>query len=154
VIFDSCHSGSGTRSGSDTRVRGGPYEGEIPDNLDDDIVLPRTRGARVPDKFRHHGLQSHILLAACASHELAHENRNSGAFTAALLKALKGVDTAELTYEGLIERMDKLKTYVPRPPLQGHIFKERADSRLSVKATTGAGSSSTGRLPTPNLFWT
>ena len=111
VIFDSCHSGSGTRSESDTRIRGGPHEGEIPANLDDDIVDSGTRGARVPDKFRHHGLRSHVLLAACAPHERAHETRSSGAFTGALLKALEGANTAELTYDGLIKRMETLATY-------------------------------------------
>jgi hypothetical protein len=122
VIFDSCYSGSGTRSG-DTRIRGGLCAGEIPDDLDDDIVraasthvltASSTRGARVLNKFRHHGLRSHVLLAACAPDEPALEHKTSGAFTGALLKALHGVNTAELTYEGLIERMDKLKTYVPR----------------------------------------
>ena len=119
MIFDSCHSGSGTRSESDTRVRGGPYEGEIPLDLDDDIVIPSTRGARVPDKFRHHGLRSHVLLAACAPHELAHEKKSSGAFTGALLKALNGANTAELTYQSWIDRMETLPTYVPLESLQG-----------------------------------
>ncbi|KAJ2925983.1 hypothetical protein H1R20_g11114, partial [Candolleomyces eurysporus] len=114
VIFDSCHSGSGTRSESGTRVRGGPHEGDVPADLDDDIVLSTgsTRGTRVPDKFRHHGLRSHVLLAACAPHEQAHESGSSGAFTKTLLGALNGANTTELTYEGLIERMESLKTKV------------------------------------------
>ncbi|RXW18480.1 hypothetical protein EST38_g7376 [Candolleomyces aberdarensis] len=127
VILDCCHSGSGTRSDSDTRIRGGPCEGEIPANLDEDLKpadlgedpeLPRTRGAQVKPKFEHHGLRSHVLLAACAPHEFAHENGSSGAFTVALLKALNGVNTAELTYEGLMERMDKLQTQTPQ--CEGH----------------------------------
>ncbi|RXW18479.1 hypothetical protein EST38_g7377 [Candolleomyces aberdarensis] len=116
VIFDSCHSGSGTRSESDrdTRVRGGPHEGDVPPDLDDDIVRSTgsTRGIRVPDKFRHHGLRSHVLLAACAPHEQAHESGSSGAFTKTLLGALNGANTTQLTYEGLIERMETLKTKV------------------------------------------
>ncbi|KAJ2921616.1 hypothetical protein H1R20_g15479, partial [Candolleomyces eurysporus] len=119
VILDCCHSGSGTRSDSDTRIRGGPCEGEVPANLDEDLKpadpdedleLPRTRGAQIKPKFEHYGLRSHVLLAACAPHEFAHENGSSGAFTVALLKALNGVNTAELTYQGLMERMDKLQT--------------------------------------------
>jgi hypothetical protein len=58
-------------------------------------------------------------LAACAPHERAHETQSSGAFTGALLRALKGANTAELTYEGLIERMETLTTYVPFESLQG-----------------------------------
>ncbi|KAJ2921615.1 hypothetical protein H1R20_g15478, partial [Candolleomyces eurysporus] len=122
VIFDSCHSGSGTRSESGTRVRGGPHEGDVPADLDDEIVLSTdsTRGTRVPDKFRHHGLRSHVLLAACAPHEQAHESGSSGAFTKTLLGALRGANTTELTYEGLIERMESLKTKVAntKPILQ------------------------------------
>ncbi|KAJ2923933.1 hypothetical protein H1R20_g13173, partial [Candolleomyces eurysporus] len=116
VILDSCHSGSGTRSGSDIRVRGGPCEGDIPEDLDDHLVKKESshRGARVPDKFRHHGLRSHVLLAACAPHERAHEVKTSGAFTDALLGALKGANTAELTYEGLIERMETLTSQTPQ----------------------------------------
>jgi hypothetical protein len=114
VIFDSCHSGSGTRSESDSRVRGGPYEGEIPPDLDDDIV----RGTNF-EKFRHHGLvRSHVLLAACALQERAYETKSSGAFTRALLRALNGANTAELTYEGLIDRMDALTRYAHFESLQ------------------------------------
>jgi hypothetical protein len=149
VIFDSGYSGSGARSDSDTRVRGGPCEGEIPPDLDDDIVVS---GTRVPDRFRRHVQGSHVLLAACAPHERAHETKSSGAFTGALLRALDGANTAELTYDGLMERMETLTRYVPFESLQG-FCNTRLDKPHSGKATTGAGSSSTGRLPTRSLYW-
>ncbi|KAJ2921621.1 hypothetical protein H1R20_g15474, partial [Candolleomyces eurysporus] len=145
VILDSCHSGSGTRSGSDIRVRGGPCEGDIPEDLDDHLVKKESshRGARVPDKFRHHGLRSHVLLAACAPHERAHEVKTSGAFTDALLGALKGANTAELTYEGLIERMETLTSQTPQceeivtvEKVKGHesfaTLSKKADSKSLV----------------------
>ncbi|KAJ2914905.1 hypothetical protein MD484_g5508, partial [Candolleomyces efflorescens] len=115
VIFDCCHSGSGTRSRDDTtRVRGGPYHGQLPADLDDDIVLFGTQGTRVPDKIRHHGIRSHVLLVAYSPHELAYETNSSGAFTRALLRALHGTNTAELTYRSLIERMEPLRGQTPQ----------------------------------------
>ncbi|RXW14955.1 hypothetical protein EST38_g10900 [Candolleomyces aberdarensis] len=148
VILDSCHSGSGTRSDSDTRVRGGPCEVDIPAELDEDLVLqvPSHRGARVPDKFRHHGLRSHVLLAACAPHERAHEVKTSGAFTEALLGALKGANTAELTYEGLIERMEILPSKVAntKPVLNATLKKIKNKLELTIAGAGAIHGISTG----------
>ncbi|RXW24459.1 hypothetical protein EST38_g1392 [Candolleomyces aberdarensis] len=124
VIFDSCHSGPGTRSKLYARVRGGPHDADIPADLDDDIVLPSTRKAQV-NKVRHHGLESHVLLAACAPHDFAHENRSSGAFTRALLRALHGINPTELTYEDLIGSIENLQTYVSLEHPQEHILHKR-----------------------------
>lgn len=116
VVFDSCHSGSGTRSGDgDSRTRGGYYTGEIPAGLDKDLFSNSgTRGARVAARFRHHGLRSHVLLAACAQDEEAKEENTSGDFTRVLLKALTGVPTTEITYEDLMQRMEKLTKQTPQ----------------------------------------
>ncbi|RXW18477.1 hypothetical protein EST38_g7375 [Candolleomyces aberdarensis] len=117
VILDCCHSGSGTRSDSDTRVRGGLRVEAIPPNLDQDLFgNDNTRGVGVRYKFRHHGLSSHVLLAACAPNEEAKEHGSSGAFTRALLKVLDqdNVDTAEMTYKDLIDSIELLPGQTPQ----------------------------------------
>ncbi|KAJ2933868.1 hypothetical protein H1R20_g3229, partial [Candolleomyces eurysporus] len=117
VILDCCHSGSGTRSDSDTRVRGGLRVGAIPPNLDEDLFdNDNARGAGIRYKFRHHGLSSHVLLAACAPNEEAREHGTSGAFTRALLKVLDkdSVNTAEMTYKDLIDSIEVLPGQTPQ----------------------------------------
>ncbi|KAF5326404.1 hypothetical protein D9611_000943 [Ephemerocybe angulata] len=117
VIFDSCHSGSGTRSDEgDSQTRGGYYSSEVPADLDEGLFSSAggTRGARVSERFRHHGLRSHVLLAACAQHEEAREEKDSGDFTRVLLKALSGVATTEITYEDLMQRMESLTKQTPQ----------------------------------------
>lgn len=113
MIFDCCHSGSGTRSDGESRVRGIDTDVPVADDLDENLFASSDdghRGMRVSNKFRSHGLQSHVLLAACAPHQTAVEEKDSGNFTRILLKALVGTSTTEITYEDLIVRMDILAT--------------------------------------------
>ncbi|KAG2006041.1 hypothetical protein CC2G_002392 [Coprinopsis cinerea AmutBmut pab1-1] len=119
VILDCCHSGSGTRS-IDPSVRCAPTAAHlIPADLDSDVI-PITRGVTELPKFRHQGLQSHVLLAACLPEELAHElqTQGRGAFTYALLNALYLLDSVDTTYADLMRRL----THLPRqnPQCEGN----------------------------------
>lgn len=156
VIFDCCHSGSGTRSDEgDSQTRGGDYMGKLPADLDKNILSESSngnRGVSVPHNFRHHGLRSHILLAACAPHEVAREEKEAGHFTRVLLKALSGVSTTEITYEDLLQRMDKLVNQTPQcegPLRSRYLFDKKVPNTKAIhqvvlnrkadEATIGAG---------------
>ncbi|KAJ2934575.1 hypothetical protein H1R20_g2531, partial [Candolleomyces eurysporus] len=115
VIFDSCSSDYGSQLRSEVRVRGiGLQERELPADLDDDLVLPSTVGSRALPKLQLREARSHVFLSACALHERASEIKSTGTFTRALLRAFKGIDTAEITYEGLIKRMGNLPLQTPQ----------------------------------------
>lgn len=85
----------------------------IPDDLDRDIW--RGRADEIPAGFSHHGLRSHVLLAACRETEIAYERDRQGQFTSALLRTLKGWDTS-LTYAQILERirLDKYEAILVR----------------------------------------
>ncbi|RXW15391.1 hypothetical protein EST38_g10463 [Candolleomyces aberdarensis] len=115
VVFDSCSSDYGSQLRSEVRVRGiGLQERELPADLDEDLVLPSTVGSRALHNFQRRGSRSHVFLSACALHERASEIKSTGTFTRAFLRALKGTNTAEVTYEGLIERMGNLPLQTPQ----------------------------------------
>ncbi|KDQ52440.1 hypothetical protein JAAARDRAFT_483966 [Jaapia argillacea MUCL 33604] len=107
VIFDCCHSGSGTRE-PDHSIRCAEIQYEIPANLDQHIwgTDIDTRGSATLPDFRHTGLSSHILLSACSAGEFARERRQCGRFTAALLKLLQTVGVAKLTYRDVLTLID------------------------------------------------
>jgi Caspase domain len=112
VILDCCHSGSGTRS-TDTLIRSAPPSRQpIPANIDEDLfsgeAFSLVRGARTLPKFRHHGIESHILLAACKPEEVAYESKGRGQFTAALLLALESLDIGSITYSELVRQFKVL----------------------------------------------
>ncbi|KAG6371107.1 hypothetical protein JVT61DRAFT_10648 [Boletus reticuloceps] len=111
VIFDCCHSASGTR-GLDNKCEDDEYTPRsidlhfnIPETLDDDIW--GSRAMSVASGFAYHGLQSHVLLAACRETELAYEHKGHGLFTSALLAALRSCDASGLapTYAELLKRI-------------------------------------------------
>ena len=111
VILDCCHSGSGTRDCPQT-VRSvdfrDPDGGRITVPSDYDLEIWNKfigRGGLVADEYRHAGLASHVLLAACGSKEVASD---SYSFTSALLKYLKtpSLDLKSLSYEVLIRTID------------------------------------------------
>ncbi|KAH7337331.1 hypothetical protein B0J17DRAFT_460706 [Rhizoctonia solani] len=66
-------------------------------------------------------MQSHVLLAACSSKGLAYEDLDTtphhGYFTTALLKILRSVGPARLTYKSCIQRMPKLESSTPQDPV-------------------------------------
>ncbi|KAI0316306.1 caspase domain-containing protein [Amylostereum chailletii] len=121
VIFDSCFAGSGTRAMADPSVRGFVARRRIPSSLDSE-VLPVARATR-PYALTH-GLRSHVLLAACRAGETAHESREGGDFTVALLRALRVVGPSEqLSYKALIQRLSPLPS--GQHPLCEGIFQDR-----------------------------
>ncbi|KAF8129521.1 hypothetical protein EV363DRAFT_1495581, partial [Boletus edulis] len=111
IIFDCCHSASGTR-GLDNKCEDDEYiprsvglHFNIPENLDDDIW--GSRAMSVANGFAYHGLQSHVLLAACRETELAYEHKGRGLFASALLVALRSCAASGLapTYAELLKRI-------------------------------------------------
>ncbi|TFK52885.1 hypothetical protein OE88DRAFT_1733873 [Heliocybe sulcata] len=116
VIFDCCFSGSGTRGyniASAYRDRG-VHVGAPPPHLDREIWAPSTRGAFVAEGFQFAGLRSHVLLAACGSHERARESDVAGFFTKALLETLQRVGAGKITYSELMKRIPDISGQSPQ----------------------------------------
>ncbi|KAG8755819.1 hypothetical protein FRC14_003630 [Serendipita sp. 396] len=111
VIFDCCHSGSGTRDGS-RRVRSVRVSEDIPEDLDIEI-WGRKNGENADVPAEASG-SSHVLLAACASNQSAIENNRQGLFTRALLEAVSEIGFRNLTYASLIRHLPDLPGQVPR----------------------------------------
>ncbi|KZV70057.1 hypothetical protein PENSPDRAFT_607783 [Peniophora sp. CONT] len=126
VIFDCCHSGSGTRDTDYPPMcleRGFEMDENvsIPSSLDENIWsnLPEDRALSVVSGFAMYGTRSHVLLAACLEGEKAHEENHRGKFTGALLHTLRQVETHKLTYKDLMERItEKMKDQTPQ--CEGH----------------------------------
>lgn len=104
VIFDCCHSASGTRVDSEAYAhRTVHLDSIIPADLDRDIW--GGRAGKISPGFAHHGLRSHVLLAACGEKELAYEYEGRGQFTTALLETLKSCAIDDITYTEILERI-------------------------------------------------
>ncbi|KAL0568251.1 hypothetical protein V5O48_013739 [Marasmius crinis-equi] len=92
VIFDCCHSGSGTRKnqlaiGFPVRGLDLPSTYTIPpDILEQELVFKQSLRSSVSETT---GYSSHILLAACKSSQTAKENEEGGAFTSRLIALLR-----------------------------------------------------------------
>ncbi|CCM00516.1 uncharacterized protein FIBRA_02550 [Fibroporia radiculosa] len=122
VIFDCCHSGSGTRAdvAEPTRLdRGIEVKTSLPADLDQEIwnspsSSSEERAIAISAGFAHSGLRSHVLLAACGAEERAREERARGLFTKALIDALISYGTDKLTYADVIKRMSPLPTQNPQ----------------------------------------
>ncbi|VDB96090.1 unnamed protein product [Peniophora sp. CBMAI 1063] len=124
VIFDCCHSGSGTRQkdfNPDRLERGFELEDsedDIPFSLDkdiwDDISDPDERAIAVAAGFAKSGSRSHVLLAACREIEKSHEENGRGEFTRALLDTLRSVATDKLTYQDLMQRIPDIPDQIPQ----------------------------------------
>ncbi|RXW11756.1 hypothetical protein EST38_g14099 [Candolleomyces aberdarensis] len=128
VILDCCHSGSGTRGGSNDEsiVRGCQLDdGAIPDHLDLDILKDSsadTRGLSIAKGFAVKDMRSHILLAACSANELAREDTVKrgpdsdarGRFTAALLTLLRSVSPNQITYSDVLTRIPSINGQNPQ----------------------------------------
>jgi hypothetical protein len=117
VIFDCCHSASGTRIKTGRRSQRFISPSTLP-RLTPDIdadILPKssdTRHAIVAKGFAYQELRSHVLLAACGSEEFAYETEGIGDFTAALLNTLKQYGADRTTYKGCIYRFPTLQRYI------------------------------------------
>ncbi|KAF8553761.1 hypothetical protein OG21DRAFT_1197024 [Imleria badia] len=104
VIFDCCHSASMTRGDNDVYVpRTVKLDYTIPDDLDQDIW--GDRAGKIHPKFAYHGLQSHVLLAACGEDGCAYEYEGRGRFTAAILETLKNCAIDNITYTEVLEHI-------------------------------------------------
>ncbi|VDC06742.1 unnamed protein product [Peniophora sp. CBMAI 1063] len=123
VIFDCCHSGSGTReftsptvSGS-RRTRGFTLEGVLPADLDREIIcnIPRARDINVSAGFTYSGAMSHVLLAACRENEFAFEDHGRGYFTQELLNTLRAAKPdLDITYKELMRRITRSEGQTPQ----------------------------------------
>ncbi|KAA1472305.1 hypothetical protein DENSPDRAFT_897123 [Dentipellis sp. KUC8613] len=140
VIFDCCHSGSGTRDHEfdpDRLVRGIETNVKIPSDLDKDIWSNSSgdRLAKIASGFSHSGLRSHVLLAACSAEETAKEEDKRGVFTKALLEALRMYGADKVTYKDLAQRIPLLPAQNPQCEgvnAERILFNARAPSRGRV----------------------
>lgn len=119
MIFDCCHSASGTRTGDidpTWRIRGIDVEDmeekhcslyESDQNIWKDIpIVPTPRAVRPPPPhFTYSGLSSHVFLAACGALEKAQEDKGRGRFTHALLQELAVEGAETLSYCDLVNRL-------------------------------------------------
>ena len=119
VVFDCCHSGSGTRD-EDVQVRSMRITDSLPAYIDSEIIgsgdpaLSLSRAGNAATGFEHKGLRSHMLIAACSHTESARESyvdlkkTTRGQFTVALLALFrrKGVD--KLTYNDICSQLDPM----------------------------------------------
>ena len=103
MIFDCCHSGSGTREskGDPTSLVRGV---ELPENyvaatsLHKHDFVRNSRGyTSIPT--------THVLLAACREDQTAKEKDGRGSFTSALLRILDANSFDRITYKELIFRL-------------------------------------------------
>jgi hypothetical protein len=116
VVFDSCHSASGTRSGGDnssTRVRSVLLGKSTFDrNTDRDIWDCHSRGTRPHDGSSRRGLKSHMFISACSSFEKALEYDDRGRLSVALLKLLDILSPKKLRYCDILANIDQIPKLV------------------------------------------
>ncbi|CAE6447432.1 unnamed protein product [Rhizoctonia solani] len=134
VIFDSCHSASGTRAGpigsGDRRYRGAEVGLDIPHDIDDaffasnGITLPfLEKQPRDAQLLLHTDQNSHIHFAACGIHQQAMEEDGRGIFTTELLKKIRGSQVNNITYHNLVKCL-KITANDQSPQCYG-VHKER-----------------------------
>jgi hypothetical protein len=116
VIFDSCHSGSGTRTEEyipSLHVRGIelPEDYKVLSTVYEELlatVPDDQREAVISKKFERVGPASHVLLAACSSQGTAKELNGRGNFTSALMRLIRSSDINTMTYRQIIAGLDDL----------------------------------------------
>lgn len=184
MIFDCCHSGSGTRS-IETNIRAAALDprDEICLYLDRHIHNdPRNRPAAASDipaaghrglvhssGFANAGINSHVLLAACSATEPAREDKDGditrGRFTAALLELFRNTSPDQITYSEVLGRIRRIDGYaLPLIGIAPHSrFRHVTVSSPSARADTRIASFSTPRfarvrfgdsMSSSNLTWT
>ncbi|KAK0462864.1 caspase domain-containing protein [Desarmillaria tabescens] len=131
VIFDCCHSGSGTRTDEYDPTYAVRSVELPPDYTIPDHIISNARTTKVPENLATAGLASHVLLSACKEQEFAQERGRRGLFTKALLDQLENLGSVDkITYQALIARLP--------------------DLGVAVKALTSHEYCSTQRLRNPN----
>ena len=119
VVFDSCHSASGTRSG--TRVRSVSLGDSTFDrNTDSNIWDSHSRGASPYAGSSRRGLKSHILISACSSFEQVVEHEDRGRLSVALLKLLDIISPHKLRYCDILAKIEPIPKSVS--PITAVIF--------------------------------
>ncbi|KAL0066446.1 hypothetical protein AAF712_006488 [Marasmius tenuissimus] len=113
VIFDSCHSGSGTRTDKrdETLALRGvelPPTYAIPASIIKPELASDKRATVAAKGYEKKGLQSHVLLAACRQGQTAKERQSSGAFTSQLIPLLREEGLDRITYKEIIKRLPEL----------------------------------------------
>ncbi|KAG8731337.1 hypothetical protein FRC11_004468 [Ceratobasidium sp. 423] len=121
VIFDSCHSASGTRidkpdygdTDLNRRERSADIELEIPHDIDDHLFAPEHATLSLSAKQQRDAelllctdQTSHIHLAACGTRQKAIEENGRGVFTAALLKKIRESRVDNITYHNLMKSLE------------------------------------------------
>jgi len=87
---------------------------KLPQDLDREIrSTALARGSRPAKGFLAGALDTHVLLAACSSGEVAREYNKQGLFTAALLELLRKTPVHDLTYFEVLRRLTSIDGYVP-----------------------------------------
>ncbi|PPR00906.1 hypothetical protein CVT26_015516 [Gymnopilus dilepis] len=133
VIFDCCHSASGTRdidqNSAVTVVRSIEIEVDLHDSFDHSVPrdlpaeiagmpMPRQPQRKSTIDFRRPaGLQSHVLLSACGESEQAKETNGRGNFSVAFLKLLRTRSPDQLRYCDVVTMMDAIQGQ--NPQIQG-----------------------------------
>lgn len=115
VIFDSCHSSSGTRDDAIVRHVDSNVLTPLRLDTDRDILSPGTRTFEIPKDQTLIGSRSHVLIAACGAEETAKETPGArGVFTEALVEVLDEVNADVVTYVGLLDRLRALPNQKPQ----------------------------------------
>ncbi|KAJ7227550.1 hypothetical protein C8J57DRAFT_202591 [Mycena rebaudengoi] len=90
----------------------------IPASLDVDIFTGRSVDEFIPTGFLHKHMESHVLLAACRSDQLASEEIvegvTHGRFTANLLRCLQNAVLSETSYLDVVRRMGEWAYQTPQ----------------------------------------
>jgi len=123
VVFDSCHSASGTRGTAAelkiiedddplTRVRFAQFKKDVPFRKDTDSeIRGLSRGACPVKGYSRRGLWSHMFISACKSNEEAKEYNGRGKLSTALLKLLdldNGIAPNKLRYRDILTKMEPI----------------------------------------------
>ncbi|PPQ85603.1 hypothetical protein CVT25_012510 [Psilocybe cyanescens] len=112
VIMDCCHSASGTRGSQNNEIRVRSID-LPPAAYNPDIDRENSQGSKT-GRYSHSGLKSHMLLAACASNEKAHEHQDGGLFSTALLNLFRTVPLDQLRYCDILPRMKHISQQNPQ----------------------------------------
>ncbi|THU91191.1 hypothetical protein K435DRAFT_909329, partial [Dendrothele bispora CBS 962.96] len=119
-IFDSCHSGSGTRGDEKNpsfavRSIDLPPHYTIPSSmLSSNSFSESSRASSIAKGSENYGLLSHVLLSACLPEQESKEIQGSGIFTSALLTLLREYGVDKLTYQEVIAHLPVLPLQNPQ----------------------------------------
>ncbi|CAE6493595.1 unnamed protein product [Rhizoctonia solani] len=144
VIFDSCHSASGTRANEpgrkDRLERSADVKLEIPHDIDDHLFAPEYSTQFGPKKEKRDAelllctdQTSHIHFAACGTRQKAFEQNGRGVFTAALLKKIRESRVDNITYHNLMKSLE-MSSEDQSPQCYGkHKSRILFNSRISLR---------------------